>query len=79
MKKFTPQKIKNIYLLRDLAIKVGKIGFTFNSNIRGNSILVGNDSIGFPLYWDKETLQGTIKNIEQTYAEEDNYFIKRTV
>ena len=61
---------------RDLAIKVGKIGFTFNSNIRGNSILVGNDSIGFPLYWDKETLEDRIKNIEHTYAEEDNYFIK---
>jgi len=69
---------KGDFALKDVVRKVGRIGATFSSNISGNSIRVGNDSYGIPLYWDKKTLKERIKNVEKTYADEDDYFIKET-
>lgn len=75
-KEVVSSKDRNDFALKDIATNLGKISSAFNSSIYGEKIHIGSDSIGLPLYWDKETLEDRIKSIEETYADEDNYFIE---
>lgn len=69
-------KEKELFTIRDMATRIGKIGIDLNSNIRDNSILIGRNQYAMPIYLNKEELEERIGSVEKKYTDEDNYFLE---